>query len=314
MKTTILLTGKTGQLGSELHRILPQLGEVIAPDRADLDLRDPEQIRRVMRDAQPQLVVNAAAYTAVDAAETDEADALAVNAEGPQVLALEAKKLGALFIHFSTDYVFDGSKNTPYSESDSPNPLNAYGRTKLSGEEAIRNSGAAHLIFRTSWVYATRGRNFLLTILRLATEREELKVVDDQVGAPTSARGLAEATTIILKGRIGVSTNGQLAFPKAMGTYHISAAGQTTWCEFTKAILEEAARVPTELPWLTAATNGRPIVASRVLPISTKAFGLPARRPSYSVLSNACLKQAFGVTLPDWRTQLQRCFSAPNVL
>src|SRR6266403_4477117 len=202
MKRTILLTGKTGQLGSELLRSLPRLGEVIAPDRNELDLRDPEKIRRVMRGAKPQLVVNAAAYTAVDAAETDEAGALAVNTEAPQVLALEAKKLGALLVHFSTDYVFDGSKNTPYVESDSVNPLNAYGRTKLAGEEAIRNSGADHLIFRTSWVYATNGRNFLLTILRLATEREELKIVDDQVGAPTCAFDLAQATREILTGII----------------------------------------------------------------------------------------------------------------
>jgi dTDP-4-dehydrorhamnose reductase len=311
MKPTILLTGKAGQLGSELNRLLPKLGEVIAPDRNELDLCISEDIRRVLRDAKPQLIVNAAAYTAVDAAETDKAVAHAVNAEAPKVLALEAKQSGALLVHFSTDYVFDGSKNTPYVESDSPNPLNAYGRTKLSGEEAIRNSGAAHMIFRTSWVYATHGRNFLLTILRLATEREELKVVDDQVGTPTFARDLAEATTTVLKGIIAgtAGTNGQLAFPKVTGTYHMTAAGHTTWYEFTKAILEEAARVPTELPWLTAATNRRPIIASRVLPISTKAFGLPARRPSYSVLSNASLKQAFAVTLPNWRTQLQRCFS-----
>jgi dTDP-4-dehydrorhamnose reductase len=311
MKPTILLTGRGGQLGSELNRLLPNLGEVISPDRSELDLRDPEKICRLMRDVQPQLVVNAAAYTAVDAAEADEASAQAVNAEAPQIFALEAKKLGALLVHFSTDYVFDGSKDTPYVESDCPNPLNAYGRTKLAGEEAIRDAGCAHLIFRTSWVYGTRGRNFLLTILRLATEREELKIVDDQTGAPTSAKDLAEATTTILKGIFAGATgaNGQLAFPKVTGTYHMTAAGHTTWYEFTKAILEEAARAPRELSWLTAATHGRPIISSRVLPISTQAFGLPARRPSYSVLSNACLLQTFGVTLAEWRTQLQRCFS-----
>ncbi len=312
MRPTILLTGKTGQLGSELNRLLPSLGEVISPNRSEVDLRDPEKIRRVMRHAKPQLVVNAAAYTAVDGAETDEAGAQAVNAEAPQVLALEAKKLGALLVHFSTDYVFDGSKNTPYVESDLPNPLNAYGRTKLAGEEAIRNSGAAHLIFRTSWVYATGGRNFLLTILRLATEREELKIVDDQTGAPTSAKDLAETTTTILKGIVArtAGTNGQLAFPKVTGTYHMTAAGHTTWYEFTKAILEEAARAPRDLSWLTAATNGRPIIATRILPISTEAFSLPARRPNYSVLSSARLMGAFGVTLADWRAQLHGCFSS----
>jgi dTDP-4-dehydrorhamnose reductase len=308
MKPTILLTGKTGQLGSELNRLLPTLGEVISLDRNELDLRDPEQIRRVMRDAQPQLVVNAAAYTAVDAAETDEADALAVNADGPQVLALEAKKLGALFIHFSTDYVFDGSNNIPYVESDSPNPLNAYGRTKLAGEEAIRNSGAAHLIFRTSWVYATHGRNFLLTILRLATEREELRVVANQAGAPTCALDLAEGTTRIVA-RMIPGEGSRFASPQVSGTYHMTAAGETTWYEFAIVILEEARRAPQNLSWLASATNGRPLLARRVLPISSEEFHSATRRPGYSVLSNTRLKQAFGVSLPDWQHQLRRCFS-----
>jgi dTDP-4-dehydrorhamnose reductase len=308
MKRTILLTGKTGQLGSELLRSLPRLGEVIAPDHNELDLRDPATIRLVMRDVKPQLVINAAAYTAVDAAETDEAAAFAVNAEGPQVLALEAKKLGALLIHFSTDYVFDGSKNTPYIESDSTDPLNAYGRTKLAGEEAIRNSGASHLILRTSWVYATHGRNFLLTILRLATEREELKIIDDQIGSPTSAVDLAEATTTILAGMIA-RAKGQLTVPSVDGIYHITASDYTTWYEFAKAILEETARSPQNLSWLTSATKGRPIIARRVLPISTQAFGSPTHRPAYSVLSNVHLKETFGITLLDWRSQLRKCFS-----
>jgi dTDP-4-dehydrorhamnose reductase len=312
MKHTILLTGKTGQLGSELNRLLPKLGEVIAPDRKDLDLREPENIRQIVRNAKPQLVVNAAAYTAVDAAETDEPNALAVNAEGPRLLALEAKRLGAVLIHFSTDYVFDGSKQAPYVETDSANPLNAYGRTKLAGEQAIRNSGAAHLILRTSWVYATHGRNFLLTILRLATEREELKIVDDQVGAPTCASDLAEATTRILTDMIA-SPKSQSTFPEVGRTHHMTAAGHTTWFEFAKAIIEEAGRAPQALQWFSSATNARPIIARRVLPISTNEFRSPTRRPAYSVLSNARLKQAFGVALPDWRTQLQRCFS-PNVL
>jgi len=308
MKPTILLTGKSGQLGSELNRLLPKLGEVIALERKSLDLLDPEKIRRVMREAKPQLVVNAAAYTAVDAAETDQANALAVNAEGPRLLALETKKIGAMLVHFSTDYVFDGSKRAPYIETDPPNPVNVYGRTKLAGEQAIRNSGAAHLIFRTSWVYATHGRNILLTILRLSTEREELKIVDDQVGAPTCAFDLAEGTTRILAGMVA-GDKSQFTFPEASGTYHMTAAGQTTWYEFAKAILEEAGRAPQNLPWLASATKGRPLIARRVVPISTEEFRSPTPRPTYSVLSNAHLKQAFGVTLPDWRTQLQRCFS-----
>src|SRR6266404_9715983 len=174
MKPTILLTGKTGQLGSELNRLLPKLGQVVAPERNELDLGEPEQIRKIMRDANPQLVINAAAYTAVDAAETDEANALAVNAEALRLLALEARKTGAMLVHFSTDYVFDGSAKAPYEETDPTNPINVYGKSKLTGEQAVRSSDVPHLIFRTAWIYATHGRNFLLTILRLATEREEL--------------------------------------------------------------------------------------------------------------------------------------------
>jgi dTDP-4-dehydrorhamnose reductase len=312
MKPTILLTGKTGQLGSELNRLLPKLGEVIVPDRKELDLLDPEKIRQIIRDAKPQLVVNAAAYTAVDAAETDQANALAVNAEAPRLLALEAKKLGAMFVHFSTDYVFDGSKRDPYVETDPPNPVNAYGRTKLAGEQAIRDSDTAHLIFRTSWVYATHGRNFLMTILRLATEREELKIVHDQVGAPTCASDLAAATTRILVD-IFTSTKSQFTFREVSETYHVTATGQTTWYEFANAILDEARSAPQDLPWLTAATNSHPLIARRVLPISTEEFRSPTRRPAYSVLSNSRLVQTFGVTLPDWRTQLQNCFSSKHI-
>jgi dTDP-4-dehydrorhamnose reductase len=308
MKPTILLTGKSGQLGSELNRLLPKLGEVIAPERNELDLREPEKIREIMRNVKPQVVVNAAAYTAVDAAETDEAAASAINAEAPRLLALEAKKLDALLIHFSTDYVFDGSKTSPYLETDSPNPLNAYGRTKLAGEEAVRNSGAAHLIFRTSWVYATYGKNFLLTILRLATEREELKVVDDQVGTPTCAFHLAQATTEILTG-ISAKTKSEFISSEVTGIYHMTAAGETTWYEFAKAILAEASCLQHDLTWLTSATNARPIIARCILPISTKEFWSHTRRPARSVLSNERLSQNFGVTLPDWRTQLRRCFT-----
>jgi dTDP-4-dehydrorhamnose reductase len=312
MKPTILLTGKTGQLGSELGRLLPALGEVVAPEQTELDLREPETIRQIMRTAKPQLIVNAAAYTAVDAAETDQATALAVNAEAPRLLAQEAKRIGAILAHFSTDYVFDGSKKNPYVETDPPNPLNAYGRTKLAGEQAIRNSGAAHVIFRTSWVYATHGRNFLLTILRLATEREELKIVADQAGAPTCALDLAEGVTRIV-GEMIAGDKSQSTFPEDSGTYHMTAAGQTTWYEFATAILEEARRAPQNLPWLASATKGCPLIARRVVPISTEELHSPTPRPAYSVLSNACLKQTFGVSLPDWRTQLQRCFSSRPV-
>jgi dTDP-4-dehydrorhamnose reductase len=308
MKPTILLTGKTGQLGSEFNRLLPTLGEVIAPERSELDLRDREQIRQVMRDVNPQFVVNAAAYTAVDAAETDEFTALTVNAEAPRMLALEAKRIGAKFVHFSTDYVFDGSNKAPYVETDSPNPLNAYGRTKLAGEEAIRDSGAAHLIFRTSWVYATHGRNFLLAILRFATEREELRIVRDQIGAPTCAADIAATTAKILTTICGRSDD-TCPFSKVSGTYHMTAAGETTWYDFTKAILEEAAHASQDLSWFAAATQGRPLLARRIVPITASEYGSHTPRPAYSVLSNSRLTQTFGVALPDWRTQLRQCFA-----
>ena len=309
MKPTILLTGKAGQVGSGLNRLLPRLGQVIAPERNELDLREPEQIRQVMRSVKPQLVVNAAAYTAVDAAETDEANAFAVNAEAPRVVAEEAKKISAVLVHFSTDYVFDGSNKVPYVETDPVNPLNAYGRTKLAGEQAIRNSGAAHLIFRTAWIYATHGRNFLLTILRLATEREELKIVRDQIGAPTCAADIAAATAKILT-NIYARNDSADAFSKVSGTYHMTAAGEATWYDFTKAILEEAAHASQDLSWFAAATQGRPLLARRIVPITASEYASRTPRPAYSVLSNARLTQTFGIALPDWRTQLHQCFTS----
>src|SRR5438874_9270040 len=218
MRPTILLVGRTGQIGSHLHQLLPNLGTVVAPDRRELDLADVDAIRRAIHDVRPQIIVNAAAYTAVDAAEADEAAAFSLNAEAPALLAQEAKAIGAMFVHYSTDYVFDGLKRTPYSESDPTNPINIYGKTKLAGEEAVRNSGASYLIFRTAWVYATTGRNFLLTILRLATERQELKIVRDQVGAPTCAKDIAHATTRILA-RLDDRTTDRDSAGEARGIY-----------------------------------------------------------------------------------------------
>src|SRR5437762_4524785 len=223
MKPIILLTGKNGQVGAELLRLLPQLGEVVALGRDQLDLSNPSEIRRTIQEVRPQLIVNAAAYTAVDHAETDETTAQAVNADAPGLLAEEAKKIGAALVHYSTDYVFDGTKKAPYDEIDSVNPINVYGKTKFAGEQAIRNSGLAHLIFRTAWVYATRGRNFLLTILRLATEREELKIVSDQVGAPTCASEVAGATAKILTSILERNDHSSV-FSQVSGTYHMSAA------------------------------------------------------------------------------------------
>ncbi len=307
MKQTILLTGKTGQVGSQLYPLLTNLGEVVAPDRDELDLSNAGNIRRAVRDLRPNLIVNAAAYTAVDAAETDESTAYAVNAGAPAAFAEEAKKIGAVIVHYSTDYVFDGLKRTPYTESDPTNPINVYGKTKLAGEQALRDSGASHLIFRTSWVYATRGRNFLLTILRLASERDELKIVRDQVGAPTCAEDIAAATTMVLT--YMRQRNDDLCLTSELGgTYHMTAAGQASWYDFAKAILDEARGVSCNLSWLIAATHGRKLIAKDVLPISREEFRSPTRRPGYSVLSNSRLAQRFGVALPDWRNQLKRCF------
>jgi dTDP-4-dehydrorhamnose reductase len=309
MKLVILLTGKNGQVGGELLRRLPQLGEVVAPGREQMDLSKPDDIRRTILDVRPQLIINAAAYTAVDQAETDQATARAINQEAPGLMAVEAKKIGATLLHYSTDYVFDGTKRVPYDEMDSANPMSIYGKTKFAGEQAIRSSGVPHLIFRTAWVYAKRGRNFLLTILRLATEREELRIVSDQVGAPTCAADLAAATCKILAG-ISEWNRVKFVFSEVAGTYHMSAAGQTTWYDFAQAILKEAEAATHNLGWLAEATKGRQLIARRVVPISTEEFHSPSRRPSYSVLSNSQLNQAFGITLPDWQSQLKRCFAS----
>jgi dTDP-4-dehydrorhamnose reductase len=312
MRPLILLTGKNGQVGAELLRLLPQLGEVVALGHDQLDLSDPSDIRRTIRGFRPQLIINAAAYTAVDQAETDETTARAVNGEAPRLMAEEAAKIGGVLVHYSTDYVFDGTKKTPYDEMDSENPVNVYGKTKFAGEQAIRSSGSPYLIFRTAWVYATRGRNFLLTILRLATEREELRIVSDQVGAPTCASDIAAATTKVLTNLCERNDRG-FVFSEVTGTYHMSAAGQTTWYDFAKTIIENAGATSHSLEWLRVATKERPLIARRLIPISTEEFGSSASRPAYSILSNSRLNQTFGVALPDWHNQLQRCFVPENV-
>jgi dTDP-4-dehydrorhamnose reductase len=309
MKPKILLTGKNGQVGAELQRFLPQLGEVIALGRQELDLSSPDDLRRMIRTVCPNLIVNAAAYTAVDRAEKEEAIARAINADAPAVMAEEAKKIGAGLVHYSTDYVFDGSKNSPYEETDPTNPVNVYGKTKLMGERAVRKAGAPHLIFRTGWVYATRGQNFLLTVLRLATQgSDELRIVSDQIGAPTWSRDIAWATTQILK-RLYGRDNGLAYLTEMTGIYHMTSVGKTNWYEFAKAILEEASRTPRSTPWFAAATGERPFAARRVIPILTEEYSTPARRPAYSLLSNSHLTEAFGVQLPEWRTQLHSAFA-----
>jgi len=289
-------------------QLLPGIGRVVAPDRQALDLLDSDNLRRIVRDVRPQLIVNTAAYTAVDQAETEEARAGAVNSEAPEVLAQEAKKIGAALVLYSTDYVFDGSKRSPYEETDLPNPLNVYGKTKLAGEEAIRRAEIPHFLFRTSRVYGTRGRNFLLTMLRLATEREELKVVCDQVGAPTCAKEIAMATMKVLT-RVGERGRFADGLAEATGTYHMTAAGQTTWFEFAEAILEKARSTSHTVPWFVAATHGRALVVRRIIPISTKEYPTAAQRPAYSVLSNSRFVETFGLGLPHWSAQFHRCFA-----
>jgi dTDP-4-dehydrorhamnose reductase len=278
-------------------------------DRQRLNLTDKDQIRATVRSVRPDVIVNAAAYTAVDLAESEPAIAYAVNAEAPRLLAEEAKQTGAWLVHYSTDYVFDGNKKSPYHETDQPNPQNVYGKTKLDGERGIVDSGAPHLIFRTAWVYATHGRNFLLKMLSLATQRESLTVVCDQIGAPTSAWEIARATTQILAE--GYRRRQDSWFPiENSGVYHMTAQGETTWYEFARAILEEESQCRVRSAWLASTTNNLPVIAKSVVPISTNEYPSPARRPPYSVLCNARLARTFGVTLPDWRGQLHSSFTS----
>ncbi len=284
--TSILLVGKDGQVGYELRQALAPLGEVMAPGRDELDLADASAIRVRVREARPEVIVNAAGYTAVDRAESEPELARAVNAVAPGILAGEARRLGALLVHYSTDYVFDGGKAGAYTEDDAPAPLNEYGRSKLEGERAIAAAGCAHLILRTSWVYGARGSNFLLTMLRLAREREELRIVDDQVGAPTWSRDIAQATAAIL-GQIGKSARDDASWS---GVYHLTAGGQTSWCGFARAILQEAGSIVPRTP--------------KVIPIGTAEYLTPARRPRNSVLSCAKVKAQFGIALPPWEEAL----------
>lgn len=282
----ILLVGKNGQVGWELQRTLATLGDVIAVDFPSIDLAKPDSIRQVIRTIQPSLIVNAAAYTAVDKAESEPDLAMAINGIAPGIMAEEAKRLGAAMVHYSTDYVFDGTKAAPYTEEDISNPLNVYGKTKLAGDLAIQAAGIPHLIFRTSWVYGLRGKNFLLTILRLAKERDELKIVDDQIGAPTWSRMIAEATGQVLSQCLSSPT-------MKSGVYNLAAIGNTSWHGFTQAILENASNQMQPLP--------------RLIPIATTEYPLPAPRPSYSILSSDKLNQTFGVTPPVWSASLALC-------
>lgn len=280
----ILLTGATGQVGYELERSLQPLGEVFAPRRAQLDLSDLDQVRAMVRAVRPGLIVNPGAYTAVDQAESDPDLCWRINAEAPAVMAQEAKRLGAAMVQYSTDYVFDGSKAGPYLETDATGPINAYGRSKLAGEAAVAAAGIEHLILRTSWVYGMRGKNFLLTMLRLGAQRPELRVVADQHGAPTWSRTVADSTAQMLAlARAG----GPAWWERHGGIYHLSCGGATTWCGFTEAIVAAA-----QLP-------------CTVVPIGSADYPLPAPRPANSLLCSDKLRQL--CALPDWREALALC-------
>jgi dTDP-4-dehydrorhamnose reductase len=287
----ILLFGKNGQIGWELQNKLPPLGEVAALDFPEVDFADPDGLRKIVRAYSPDVIINAAAYTAVDQAEAEPEKASAVNGIAPGVLAEEAANLGAGLVHYSTDYVFDGAKRTPYTEGEDPHPLNVYGNTKLEGDRAVGRAGGAYLVFRTAWVYGARGRNFLLTILRLASERPELRIVDDQVGNPTWCGWIAETTVEILS-RISREDGSSFAskMDRCKGVYNLSSEGEVSWFGFARAILE-ADPLPNELR------------TRNLLPIKTEEFPTAAKRPHYTVLSKDKVRKVFRLEIPSWREQ-----------
>lgn len=283
---TILLIGKNGQVGWELQRTLAPVGPVLAVDYPEIDLTDAAAARRLVLENKPSVVINAAAYTAVDKAEAETKIAQLINTLAPGVLAEAAKQVGALMVHYSTDYVFDGTKTTPYVETDPPNPLGIYGQTKLAGDQAVRSADGPHLIFRLCWVYGARGQNFLLTLQRLARERETLRVVADQFGCPTWSRLIAEATTLALRQVLAARDANATT-----GTYHLSAGGATNWHGFASRIVE-----------LMPETGRR---CREVAAITTAEYPTPAKRPAYSVLDCGRLKKTFGIQLPDWEEGLR---------
>lgn len=301
MSLRLLITGANGQVGWHLQRTAAPLGEVLAIDIDQVDFTDPEAITRAIRDFQPDILVNAAAYTAVDKAESEPELARAINVRAPARMAEECARTRTLMLHYSTDYVYDGSKADPYNEGAATGPLSVYGETKLAGDRAIIASGCPHIILRTTWVYDVRGKNFLRTILRLAREKEELRIVGDQFGAPTWARMLAECTAIVLA-RSLEHHNVNARWP-ANGVFHVTAGGSTSWAGFAQAILDEYEGLA-DLNAETSEFSG-PLKAKRVVAITTDEYPLPARRPQNSVLSNGLIAHRFGIAMPDWRHQLR---------
>jgi dTDP-4-dehydrorhamnose reductase len=284
---SFLLTGASGQIGGELAPLLAEHGRCLAPTSAELDLGQPAAIRELIRRARPDVIINAAAYTAVDRAESEPERAFAINADAPAVLAEEAARLGALLVHYSTDYVFDGGKGAPYVEDDPVAPLNVYGKSKARGEAAVAASGAEHIVVRTSWVYGPRGANFPRTMLRLARERTELRVVADQTGTPTSSIFLAAASRDLVVQWLEDPRSG----PRWSGIYHLTAIGHTTWYDFARTLLDRDPRRVEQK-------------ATRVIPIATTEYPTPARRPMYSVLDCSRVTEAFGVRRTEWPAQL----------
>lgn len=291
----ILLLGANGQVGWELQRSLAPLGQLLACDRESADLENLSQLRTTIREYLPDIIVNAAAYTAVDQAESESEKAQLINAEAVALIATETKRIGAWLVHYSTDYVFDGSKTTAYTETDLPNPMSVYGQSKLAGEEAIRDSSCDHLIFRTSWVYAARGSNFAKTMLRLASERDELKVVCDQIGVPTSAELIADITALGLYRIFYDPSFGE----QAIGTYHLSPGGETNWHEYAQYVVTEALQAGFTL-------NTKP---EQIHPIATSEYPLPARRPANSRLDTKKLVNMFRIYLPHWQYHVKRLVS-----
>jgi dTDP-4-dehydrorhamnose reductase len=284
----VLIVGNAGQVGVELQRSFAGFGEIIGVDRESVDLADANQVRALVRRVEPAIILNAAAYTAVDRAESETELAMAINAEAPRIMAEEALRTNALLVHYSTDYVFDGAKQGPWTEKDTPDPLNAYGATKLDGEEAILQTGGRVLIFRTSWVYGPHGSNFLLTMLRLARQRDVLSIVGDQIGSPTTSIELARATHAIMSGILAGKFG---ATEDWAGLYHMTCSGSTSWCGFAQAIFARAGKL----------LDGKVPV---VTPITSAEYPTAARRPLNSVLSNAKLEARFGVRLTSWKAAL----------
>jgi len=281
----MLVFGRIGQVGWELRHKLACLGPVTGVEYPEIDFTKPDSIRNAVRAAAPAVIINAAAYTAVDKAETEPEVAMAINGTAPGVLAEEAKRLGSILVHYSTDYVFDGTKQSAYLETDAPNPQNVYGKSKLAGDEAIQAVGGDYLILRTSWVYGARGSNFLLTMLRLANERDELRIVDDQTGAPTTSECIAQATANLLAQLLAPQDGG---LQGRSGIYNLTNAGETTWFGFAKTFLTKQ--------YGTATPN--------LIPIPTSEFPRPAKRPANSRLSGQRIEETFGVVMPHWEDAL----------